>query len=416
MKESITIKNFGGLKDVTIPLNSINIFIGKQASGKSVTAKLIYFFKKIISNIMFDVIREKSRVESDGITLESFKDYFPEETWKDSSFYIKYEFSKEKIVIEKSKGKELTLKYSPKIQSLFTFAKELESNRKKEEDQTLWRFPSQVTFNNYYSFVEKELGKNASNEQRFVPAGRSYFANVKDSIFSILSTNQTIDPFLIKFGSDYDFLKRIFRRPNLKFDNRKDRLVSELVDKLIAEILVGKYVEEDNTDYIIHDDTRKISVSFSSSGQQETLPLLVVLKALARIIVYGNGITTYIEEPEAHLFPSAQKKIVELISAIYNNAGIPLQFVITTHSPYILTSFNNLLQAGQLLEKGVNKKKLFKIVPEFEILKCGELNAYAFADGGVKSLIDKETGLISADLLDQVSEEIAVQFDELLEL
>lgn len=416
MKESITIKNFGGLKDVTIPLNSINIFIGKQASGKSITAKLIYFFKKIISNIMFGVIQEKSRVESDGITLESFKDYFPEEIWKSSSFYIKYEFGKETIVIEKSKKKELTLKYTPKIRSLFTFAKELESDRKKEEDQTLWSFPSRVTFNNYYSFVEKELGKNASNEQRFVPAGRSYFAYVKDNVFSFLSTNQTIDPFLSKFGSDYDFLKRIFRRPNLKFDNKKDRLVSELVDKLIAEILVGKYVEEDNTDYIIHDDKRKISVSFSSSGQQETLPLLVVLKALARIIVHGNGITTYIEEPEAHLFPSAQKKIVELIAAIYNNAGISLQFVITTHSPYILTSFNNLLQAGQLLEKGVSKRKLFKIVPEFEILKCGELNAFAFEDGGVKSLIDEETGLISADLLDQVSEEIAVQFDELLEL
>ena len=90
--------------------------------------------------------------------------------------------------------------------------------------------------------------------------------------------------------------------------------------------------------------------------------------------------------------------------------------VITTHSPYILTSFNNLLQAGQLLESGVNKKKLFKIVPEFEVLKPGELNAYAFEDGDVTSLIDEETGLISADLLDQVSEEIAVQFDELLDL
>lgn len=93
-----------------------------------------------------------------------------------------------------------------------------------------------------------------------------------------------------------------------------------------------------------------------------------------------------------------------------------MQFVITTHSPYILTAFNNLLQAGYLLEQGADKKKLFKIVPEFEVLKCGELNAYAFQDGGVVSLIDEETGLISADLLDQVSEEIAVQFDELLEL
>ena len=50
------------------------------------------------------------------------------------------------------------------------------------------------------------------------------------------------------------------------------------------------------------------------------------------------------------------------------------------------------------------------------MLKPGELNAYAFADGDVKSLIDEETGLISADMLDEVSEEIAVEFDKLLDL
>jgi hypothetical protein len=105
-----------------------------------------------------------------------------------------------------------------------------------------------------------------------------------------------------------------------------------------------------------------------------------------------------------------------MIATAYNLSNGMSQMFITTHSPYILTSFNNLLQAGELLEKGVSKGKLFKIVPEFEVLKPRELNAYAFADGDVKSLIDEETGLISADLLDQVSEEIAIEFDELLSL
>jgi predicted ATPase len=86
-----------------------------------------------------------------------------------------------------------------------------------------------------------------------------------------------------------------------------------------------------------------------------------------------------------------------MIATAHNLAKGNSQLVITTHSPYILTSFNNLLQAGHLLEKGASKRKLFKIVPEFEILKPGELNAYAFHDGSVVSLIDEETGLISAD-------------------
>lgn len=418
MKESITIKNFGGLKDVTIPLNSINIFIGKQASGKSVTAKLIYFFKRIITDIILEGSLEGTRKDVSNKILERFATYFPQETWIDTTFFLKYEFGKENIVLKKSK-KNLTLNFSSKIKTFYTFAKDLENNRKQEQEQKAMILPLNDSFHNYYSYVESILGNTSSNEQTFVPAGRSFFANLQDNIFSLLSTNQTIDPFLIEFGSIYERMKRLFDRPNFNFNRnseRKDKLASDLVDKLIAEILVGKYLREDKKDYIVHNDKRKISLSFSSSGQQETLPLLAVLKALTMLIVIGSGATIYIEEPEAHLFPSAQNKIVELISTIYNNAGISLQFIITTHSPYILTSFNNLLEAGQLLEKGANKKKLFKIIPEFEILKPGELNAYAFADGEVKSLVEEETGLISADLLDRVSEEIAVQFDELLEL
>ena len=419
MNESITIKNFGGLKDVTIPLNSINIFIGKQASGKSVTAKLIYFFKKIISEILLETTLERTRKEVDSKILERFTNYFPQEAWADYSFSLKYKIGDESIVIEKSNKKSLKLSYSQKIKRLFTIAKDLENNRQEAQKQGRLLLPLNDSFFAYYSQVQETIGSEATKEQTFVPAGRSFFANLQDHIFSFLSINQTIDPFLIEFGSVYGVMKGIYRKPNFNFDKdseRADKLVSELIDKLIAQILVGKYEQENQKDYIVHDDKRKIRVSFSSSGQQETLPLLVVLKTLTRLITPGNGATVYIEEPEAHLFPSAQKKIIELISAIYNSAGISLQFIITTHSPYILTSFNNLLQAGELLEKDVNKKKLFKIVPEFEILKPGEVNAYAFADGGVKSLIDEETGLISADLLDEVSEEIAVQFEELLDL
>jgi predicted ATPase len=43
--EKIEIKDFGGLKNTEIPINKINLFIGKQASGKSISIKLMYYFK-----------------------------------------------------------------------------------------------------------------------------------------------------------------------------------------------------------------------------------------------------------------------------------------------------------------------------------------------------------------------------------
>jgi predicted ATPase len=50
-----------------------------------------------------------------------------------------------------------------------------------------------------------------------------------------------------------------------------------------------------------------------------------------------------VEEPEAYLFPVAQKQIIDLIALLANQNEN--QVIVTTHSPYILSSFNNLLYA-----------------------------------------------------------------------
>ncbi len=415
MKETITIENFGGIKNAVIPLNSINIFIGRQASGKSVTAKLLYFFKGIVADIFAGADEEKDKRQIDSKILNKFSNYFPSEVWTDCNFLLKYEIGNESISVEKDDKKKPTLNYTPKIKKLFSIAKELKKKELNEILQSGSRRTTTSSIFQYYDSVRQLIGEDVSKNQIFVPAGRSFFANLENNIFSFLSTNRAIDPFLVEFGSFYESMKGFISRPLLGRNKNENKETDELVDKLIAEILVGKYLREDKKDFIVHDDDRKISVSFSSSGQQETLPLLIVLKMLTSIGFVQRGATLYIEEPEAHLFPSAQKKIVELISAIFNSTNNTLQVVITTHSPYILTSFNNLLQAGHLEKIGANKRKLHKIVPSAEILKPNELNAYMMKDGKCSSLID-ENGLIEADLLDEVSEEIATQFDSLLSI
>lgn len=50
--EKLTVKNFLNIKDVEFNLSNINIIIGQQASGKSVIAKLVYFFKDFSLNIV----------------------------------------------------------------------------------------------------------------------------------------------------------------------------------------------------------------------------------------------------------------------------------------------------------------------------------------------------------------------------
>lgn len=63
----------------------------------------------------------------------------------------------------------------------------------------------------------------------------------------------------------------------------------------------------------------------------------------------GFGRSFIIEEPEAHLFPSAQSVVVSLIANAYNRAESYCSYTITTHSPYILSAMNNLIQAENTL-------------------------------------------------------------------
>ena len=131
-----------------------------------------------------------------------------------------------------------------------------------------------------------------------------------------------------------------------------------------------------------------------------------------------GGDSIYIEEPEAHIFPATQRSIVELIATVYNARKNSLQFILTTHSPYILTSFNNLLQAGMLAADADEEKvkAIEKLVPKSRFIQPEEIAVYSVADGYCKSIMDESTGLIDANIIDEVSNELAVQFDELLDL
>ncbi|MEL7407831.1 MAG: hypothetical protein AAFN00_12845, partial [Cyanobacteria bacterium J06558_2] len=109
---------------------------------------------------------------------------------------------------------------------------------------------------------------------------------------------------------------------------------------------------------------------------------------------------------------------VELIATVYNAQKDRAQFFITTHSPYILTAFNNLLQAGILAVDATEEKlkKINKLVPESRLLNSDEVAVYSLENGYCQSIMDQETGLIDASMIDEVSNELAVQFDQLLEL
>jgi predicted ATPase len=164
---------------------------------------------------------------------------------------------------------------------------------------------------------------------------------------------------------------------------------------------------------------RRILISCSSSGQQEMAPLLIILSHYLNGHLDGfprnynrqRTINIYIEEPEAHLFPSSQKKIVEIISSTFKSIlkSVPSsRFFVTTHSPYVLTTLNNLILASKL------KNKEIKLKYNNKSIKKNQLKPYKIEDGQIFSIQELKSGLIDANYIDNVSSQIIEEFEEIL--
>ena len=93
------------------------------------------------------------------------------------------------------------------------------------------------------------------------------------------------------------------------------------------------------------------------------------------------------------------------------------QCVLTTHSPYILTALNNLMYGAKIMrEFPEREKEVRKILGETDLVHPEHVRAYHFEDGGVRPLMDTETGIILADAIDEVSGSLAAEFEALADV
>ena len=416
MKEKLEITNFVGIEHWVVELNSINILIGPQASGKSVTAKLFYFFKSV-----FLVLKGGEEITFYKLLLErKFKAYFPVDSWGEEVFEIKYIINDFWIEIKRGvKSSKLNISFSDELKSVFQryneFSEKVKLGVEELDIPNVGLLQSEVKARTlFFSEFREKYDTILTAEQIFIPAGRSFFANLQSNIFTLLSGNQDFDPILLEFGSLYEKIRSVRRVSLLPNDVEYYKSLEELSNN----ILHGRYKKQNGKDFLVHEHGRGVYINFASSGQQEVLPLVLFFKSImSKRVSLAGEIVVYIEEPEAHLFPQSQKSIVEALALLANVSTAKFQFIITTHSPYILSAFNNLIEAGNVLEEFPDKqKKLFEIVDEKTILRYEDVRAYSLKDGHCELIMDDKMKLISPTVLDEVSNDISVQFGKLLDL
>jgi predicted ATPase len=400
MKERLIVRNFLCLKDIDIEVKDFLVLIGPQAAGKSLCAKLLYFFRTIFEEIVRHqiIVALDKQFDLEMMLRDKFESFFPKSYWTEQGFYIEYQLDAEKTFwIEKEKKQELKLYPSQKAlatsqELVHSLIKTIKPNDNPEK---LRKFLSTVS--------DKHIMTSFSSNM-FIPAGRSFFLLLQKNIFRFLQTSNNIDPFLVEFGLFYESIKQI------ECDMPLEAQI------LIAAILKGEYIHEENL--VRFADGSKVTPELLSSGQQEALPLALVFSYIISLRFESRKFTNiYVEEPEAHLFPDAQEQITRLISFLRYNTKQETAFIITTHSPYILAAFNNLVKAGNMVKQNPGlKEAVCKEIPESMHIDIEHFSAYSLENSRAVDIIDRETNLINADAIDGVSESIMEIFNTLQDI
>ncbi len=391
----LTVKNVGPIREAELEVKRHTVFIGPQGSGKSTLAKLIAIGgdNKLSEPSVRDIesLITKFNLNAfidDEITYWGFTDNFYKLTYKKG---LQFDFT--------DRGQN----FINDNLSLF-----IEENAMYSQVLPLKIFRTSTKWNGHsplyegnvmahsLNFYQQILPKIFGSYSTLIPTERHLFPLLSDSIWSLLSADISLPESVKSFGQEFE-----------RSRNRQSQLQ--------IPFLNIRYNRENGRDLIYYSDDKSVILSQSASGYQAVVPLLLVVEHQRR---QANR-RFIIEEPELNLYPTAQKDLIySLMSGLQPDVEYKdAEWVITTHSPYVLSSFNTLMLAYKVAQKSdALRAEVEKIIPPRCWINPDEFAAYYVDGGTVRNIISDKTGLIADNELDDVSEDLAGEQDLLLNL
>ncbi len=413
MKETLHIKNFGPIKEVKLELGKVNVFIGDNGTGKTSIGKILcicrYFsyINSINEGGMQSAFKEWGLEELMKINTEIYYDNFDYEL-SIKGEEVPYEEKDQIGEVFTNYYWDLIVDLNSKSERFVKLQEELYKERYSNEnssdeltaiDRIILNKPNEPSNYFYQQIVNKVmvnpffLTTDRVLQSLFV-LGKSSLQNINDSLFSQFSK---LDSIQRKFNKEIEIEPFGITYKN---DNG-----------------VGKFkIKSSNSFYNLEN---------APSGFKTAIPIILASKYYTEILKKNKFLI--IDEPENSLFPIGQKKLVDFLVNRTINYIHPVtknkfnnQLLLTTHSPYILTSLNNLMYAYTVGQ--INKKEVSSIIEEKYWLNPEDVSAYMLVydkeKGGIveKNIVDEETKLIKSEMIDSVSRDLNEEFDKLLNI
>lgn len=434
----LKVRVFGPIRECVLPVRDLMVLIGEQASGKSTLAKLLYFFQSLPELVEQDATRlAQGDPFKNWVKLlrQRFMDSFGT-TKHLPTFDIEYHYTRSvwlRLTQENVTG-HARVDHEARLQAAIVERIEIETEvRRASEDPAS---PAEDPLRMGMERPEVAKREAASGNLRRLTgceAARVFIPSAR-SLLSVLSTDllyndlRNLDPLIHQFVRRIDRLQQGFatsledQLENAIHASLRDVPVEQRrVEKailLVRSVLKGSYVYDRGKERIEMEDGQHVYLRFASSGQQEALWILLLL---FWIILQRTPASVIMEEPEAHLFPFAQRDVIELVALCKNVQPAPRAprngIVLTTHSPYVLAALNNLMYAHQVAARGpAEAEKVGAVVDAQLWLDPADVGVWLVENGTIRSIVDPELQLIQAEQIDGVSTALREAFDRLEEI
>lgn len=389
-EERLLVRAFGPVAEADLAIRDLTVFIGPQASGKSLTAQLLYFMRGIEE--LAPPGAEEHEEESHLLGLLR--------SWMDPAA-LELAISEDSSVSWRPRGDEGA------VESAFSVYRHKQGAPHPTLSWDLSLEDNEVLEDRLAKTLDAGQLKPPTGEQQiYVPAGRILCSLLPPGLaVSLLNRKSLRWPgFLAQFYATMEeAIEKLPASPH-----SSSTAVGALAKS--ASSLRGTLSRGRNHVRLTIEtrDGTQITTGITggfASGQLESWPLWALIQAhldtpeVKRI---------FIEEPEAHLHPAAQRDLVETLVVLLRHR---FRFVVTTHSPYILYALNNALMAGKV--RAANRPLPAGFSDEF-VLTPAQVSAYRFApDGVVRPILDEETALLDAKDLDDPAGELGGDFARL---
>lgn len=435
MTEKLIVKNFGPIKNAEIDVKDMMVFIGAQSSGKSTLAKLITilgdfnfrqnytvsFEEELKRYNLFSFLKSNSYIKYESSFFQYTYDKGEEDKF-DYNRILNHYLTKEKpnkndlrtikiiigiminAIISDEKSHILIRElqkndyfgFSSGLDLVFDNSNYIDSIKRTE--LVLKKYNKPFTLNEL-----QELGRQVLSvfsfirpiDSMYIPAERTIIPLIVNNIAGLVNNNISIPKYVLNAVQEFE-----------KSLQRVDAFDLEIIGSL-------RFKRSKGNSYIYHNKNQKVLFREASSGVQSILPILLLIESSVKAENYIN-LNYVVEEPELNLYPEAQYELVKHLVKNCLETDHKVQsknLIITTHSPYILASINNLLLS---YKKGQNYlEKTNNIVNKNSWINPLNFIAYEVKEGTVEKIFNNKSKLIEETIIDEVSELIMDDFKEI---